>query len=182
MVVALVVIAMILAGCQDAARFRTDSDEVYKGRVFGERDESCDYDCSFIRRSFSENTVLTMTYNPLSADLVAGRISTTSESCGPSLDNVELIEIAPLAHDQLSLLEFPGRSRVRNYIYAARPQSGPMAGRDPMVFVSLMQDGGIEVRIIVGSGANGCDPDDCATLSSGECDYFGVFSMKRESL
>ena len=90
--------------------------------------------------------------------------------------------IEPLLHDQLSLLEIPGGARAKNFIFAMSPVSGPLAGRDVMAFVSLLRSERIEVRIIAGSGQNACDPDDCAQIEAGGCDYFGVFSLRREDM
>ena len=88
----------------------------------------------------------------------------------------------PLAHDQLGLYEFPGGGRVRNYMFVARPDAGPLSGRDVMVFVSLLRGGNIEVRLVAGPGLEMCDPSDCAEIDAGGCDYFGVFGLHRESL
>jgi hypothetical protein len=41
---------------------------------------------------------------------------------------------------------------VRNFIYASRPTAGPLAGRDAMVFISLIDDDTLEARVIVGNG------------------------------
>jgi hypothetical protein len=51
-----------------------------------------------------------------------------------------------------------------------------------MVFLSLIRGGDIEVRVIAGPGLVICDPADCAAIDSGQCDYFGVFTLHRESL
>ena len=63
--------------------------------------------------------------------------------------------------------EIPSGERLRNYIFVLRPTEGPLAGREPMAFVSLMGDGTIEVRILAGGGRG---PDD----------YFGFFRLARE--
>ncbi len=78
--------------------------------------------------------------------------------------------------------QFPGGGRIRNYMFVARPDSGPLAGRDAMVFLSLLRGGNVEVRLIAGPGLDICDPGDCATIDAGECDYFGVFGLSREPL
>lgn len=129
----------VLAGCQGIPNFASDVDEVYRGRVLGAADSNCPGECSFIRRTFPESTIMEMTFDPEAASVVVGTISTTDELCGPSLQDVELVRIAPLSHDQLGLYEFPGDTRVRNYIYAAKPSSGPMMDRDLVVFVSLIR-------------------------------------------
>ena len=160
-----------------------DDDEVYRGDVFGSTDGSCgEADCSFIRRGFSSTAVLEMAFDPDLAASEPGTISILNESCSAPFTNIALAPITPLVHDQLGLYEFPGGARVRNYIFAARPEDGPLANRDAMVFVSLVRGGKIEVRIIVGAGMDACDPSDCAAIDAGECDYFGVFELRQEAL
>jgi len=51
-----------------------------------------------------------------------------------------------------------------------------------MVFLSLLRGGNIEVRVVAGPGLVICDPADCGAIDSGQCDYFGVFSLRRELL
>ncbi len=80
---------------------------------------------------------------------------------------VPLEPIVPLSHDVLGQYEIPSGERLRNYIFVTRPSSGPLAGRQPMVFVSLMGDGSVEVRIVSGGGS---DPSD----------YFGLFRVTRQ--
>jgi hypothetical protein len=67
-------------------------------------------------------------------------------------------------------------------MFVARPEEGPLAGRDAMVFLSLIRGGDIEVRVVAGPGLVICDPEDCAAINSGQCDYFGVFALHREQL
>jgi hypothetical protein len=64
-------------------------------------------------------------------------------------------------------------------MFVARPDAGPLAGRDAMVFVSLLRGGDIEVRVLAGPGL---DPADCDVINAGQCDYFGVFGLHREQL
>jgi hypothetical protein len=103
----------------------------------------------FILRGFPEGTVLTL--EDLSPPPTEGPPGFLTTSPYVAFDRTPLEVIVPLEHDQLSLYEFPG-GRVRNYIFAARPTAGPIAGRDATVFVSLMEDERVEVRVLVGSG------------------------------
>ena len=172
-------------GCDTLGEFATGEGEVYRGEVAGVYDpESCpdEIDCSFIRRGFPSGVTLELTFDPAQQYENPGTISTSGESCGSTFSDTPLLPIPPLAHDQLGLYEFPGSGRIRNYMFIVRPESGPLAGRDAMVFLSLIRGGNIEVRVIAGPGLVICDPADCAAIDSGLCDYFGVFALHREQL
>lgn len=172
-------------GCDSLGEFRTGEGEVYRGDIAGVNDPlNCPdgIDCSFIRRGFPYGVTLDLTFDPERQYDDPGTISTSGESCGPTFVETPLLPIPPLAHDQLGLYEFPGSGRIRNYIFVARPEAGPLAGRDAMVFVSLIRGGSIEVRIVAGPGLVTCDPSDCPTIGSGQCDYFGLFVLHRERL
>jgi len=178
-------ILIVLWGCDTLGEFRTDEGEVYRGEIAGVNDPlNCPdgIDCSFIRRGFASSVTLDLTFDPDRQYDEPGSISTSGEDCGPTFTETALLPIAPLAHDQLGLYDFPGGGRVRNFMYVARPESGALAGRDAMVFISLIRGGNIEVRVIAGPGSIICDPADCAELDSGQCDYFGVFILQREQL
>lgn len=176
-------ILIVLWGCDTLGEFSTDEGEVYRGEIAGVNDPlNCPdgIDCSFIRRGFASGVTLDLTFDPDRQYDEPGSISTSGEDCGPTFTGTALLPIAPLAHDQLGLYDFPGGGRVRNFMYVARPESGPLAGRDAMAFISLIRGGNIEVRVIAGPGSIICDPADCAELDSGQCDYFGVFILQRE--
>lgn len=150
-------IALAIAGCNDLSGFATEPGEVYRGLVVGVREPAV------LRRGFLPSTELTMSFDPGLATSLGDPPGTLTTSDG-TLTNVALEPIVPLSHDALSEYEIPLGSRVRNYIFVMRPEEGPLAGREPMAFVSLMSDGMIEVRIIAGGGrADG--------------DYFGLFRL-----
>ncbi len=172
-------------GCDSLSEFSTGDGKIYTGSIAGVNDPTnCPggIDCSFIRRGFPYGTTLDLRFDPFSVSDNPGTISTRDENCGATFDNTPLLPIPPLAHDELGLYEFPGGGRLRNYMFVARPETGPLAGRDAMVFLSLIRGGSIEVRVVAGPGLVICDPSDCATLDAGECDFFGFFSLGREQL
>ena len=172
-------------GCDTLGEFSTGEGDVYRGEIAGIDDpDNCpeNIDCSFIRRGFPYGVTLDLTFDPNQQYEDPGTISTSGEDCGATFTDTPLLPIPPLAHDQLGLYEFPGGGRIRNYMFVARPETGPLAGRDAMVFLSLIRGGKIEVRIVAGPGLEICDPADCAAIDSGQCDYFGVFSLHREAL
>jgi hypothetical protein len=89
-----------------------------------------------------------------------------------------LSPIRGLAHDALSQYTFPGGGRVRNYIFGARFESsvlGSPVARHAMVFVSLMEKGDVEVRVIAPSVLAA---DGKTELLS---DLFGVFVLERRA-
>jgi hypothetical protein len=172
-------------GCDTLGEFSTGESEVYRGEIAGVNDPlNCPdgIDCSFIRRGFPSGVTLDLTFDPEQQYENPGTISTSGEDCGPTFVDTPLLPIPPLAHDQLGLYEFPGGGRIRNYMFIARPDAGPLAGRDAMVFLSLLRGGNIEVRVIAGPGLVICDPADCGAIDAGQCDYFGVFGLYREPL
>ena len=173
------------ASCDQVGEFNTDSNQIYIGEVVGVNDpDNCPngIDCSFIRRGFPAETTLEMTFDTDSLFNDPGLLTTLGEPCGPTFDLTPLLPIPPLAFDQLGLYEFPGGGRIKNYMFVARPETGALAGRDAMVFVSLIRGGTIEVRIIAGPGQEICDPTDCALLLDGQCDFYGYFDLQRENL
>lgn len=149
-----------LAGCDDLSGYATGPGEVYRGLVVGVEDPPV------LRRGFAASTELTMTFDPTRATSLSdppGRLSTSDGS----LTDVALEPIVPLTHDALSEYEIPIGARARNYLFVTHPADGPLAGREPFVFVSLMSDGSIEVRVIAGGGGGGDD-------------WFGFFRVARQ--
>lgn len=147
-------------GCNGLEVFATAPGEVYRGSVVGLVDPSP------VRRGFAAETTLEMTFDPEridSFDEPPGMLTTSDGA----LTEVALEPIVPLFHDVLSEYEIPAGDRVRNYIFVAHPTEGPLAGREPMVFLSLMGDGTIEARIVAGGGRR----DD---------DFYGLFRLRRE--
>ena len=119
----------------------------------------------FVLRGFPPGTVLRIDgFDPPPTPSVAGTLTTTGYDAFTSTP-LEVIE--PLEHDELSLYELPGNGRLRNYLFAARPTAGPLAGRDAMVFISLIDDGSLEARVLVGNG------DETAG------GHFGLFRLRR---
>jgi hypothetical protein len=178
-------VTIAVLACDGLGEFSTGEGEVYRGEIAGVYDPvNCPngIDCSFIRRGFPSGVTLDLTFHPEQQYDDPGSISTSGEHCGPTFTDTPLLPIPPLAHDELGLYEFPGGGRIRSYMFVARPDSGPLAGRDAMVFLSLIRGGAIEVRVLAGPGLVVCDPADCAAIDSGQCDYFGVFALERDQL
>ncbi|MFT5358881.1 MAG: hypothetical protein ACI9KE_006122 [Polyangiales bacterium] len=168
---------LMLLACSGLGEFATAEDEIYRGTVLGREDPS------FIRRGFPVGLELELSFDPGKSATLPGTITSNDDSiCGQFFQNDALLPITPMAHDALSLFEFPG-ARLQNYIFAVRPTDGPMQNRDIMAFLSLKDDGSIEVRLIAGSGGGirDCMPTDCEAFARGECDVFGVFPAEKET-
>lgn len=158
----LVALAVLLgAACSDLDSYEGD----YSGPVVGAEGES------FIRRGFPAGAVLSIEgFDPPPSDGAIGTVRAREQGeTGEMLFTAQLERIAPLSHDQLSQYDFPGGSRLRNYIFVVRPTegTGPLVGREAFVFVSLMEDEVLEVRVISG---NGDQPGD----------HFGLFILERQ--
>lgn len=159
-VIALLALVALL-GCDDLGAYATGEGEVYRGSVVSVEDPAV------LRRGFAAGAVLEMTFDPRRATDLNPAPGILSTSDG-ALDEVPLEPIAPLSHDVLGEYEIPSGERLRNYIFVIRPTEGPLAGREPMVFVSLMGDGAIEVRVIAGGGG-------------APGDHFGLFRLTRQA-
>ena len=187
---------LCLAGlaCDDLDEFRTDGDDVFIGDVIGS-DPEPDIP-SFIRRGFESRTRMELTFDPevaarafsahsdddeVCANIKApGTISTfvcDSGACTRSEGEArEFVQAAlepncSLAHDALSQYDFPGGGRVRNYILGARFTTDTTR-RHAMVFISLMENGRVEVRVIAPSVLDDADEETHSAL-------FGVFVLER---
>jgi len=133
-------VSLALWGCNDLR----DYDGRWQGTVVG------DSTLDFILRGFPEGTELEIRdFAPHPDDSPPGFLTTQGYD---AFADTPLERISPLENDLLSQYDFPGQGRVRNYIFATRPTTGPVAGRDAMVFISLIDDDTLETRVIVGSG------------------------------
>lgn len=129
-----------VAGCTELASY----DGQWQGTVVG------DTMPVFILRGFPVGTGLVL--EDFQAPPVEGPPGYLTTIDYDAFAHTPLEVIAPLEHDELSRYELPGSGRLKSYIFAARPTAGPIAGRDAMVFMSLMEGDKIEMRIVVGNG------------------------------
>lgn len=162
--------AVLLLGCHDLDEFAS-GDGVFRGEIIGS-------DGDVFRQGFPPHTVLELSFEPELAEgrqgpgVSPGRVTThvcapsatecEQRSDGPIVD-AELQPFDALQHDVLGDYDFPGPGRVRNYILSVRT----VAGDDAMVFVSLMEAGGIELRVMAAAPEPDGEP------------FFGVFPLKR---
>ena len=188
-----VIAAGLALGCDELDEFRTGPDEIFHGQVIG---GEMDGGASFVRSGFEPRTEMELTFDPELASArdpdgelhSAGAIHTyecppESDLCAESrrepghFDHARLEPIPELASDALSQYDFPGGGRLRNYMFGARfrtPGETSPSLRDAMVFISLMENGRIEVRVIAQSAV---DADGVAV----EPALFGVFALERRA-
>jgi len=182
-------------GCEDLDEFRTPPGKMFAGTVVGggAMDPDAGIEGSFIRRGFPVGTQLLMTFDPTPPAPPPGMlpqigtITTTDpdpmdSSIGRTFDSTPLERIAPLQHDLLSEYDFPGGGRLRNYIFVAHGAAGGCLGvREAMVFVSLLDEGNIEVRVVAGSGGDFFEGCNSVTTPGNpgrnNVDYYGLFTL-----
>lgn len=189
--VAVALACVQLAGCNDLDEFQTGTESLFSGEVIGS-DSERDMD-SFIRTGFASHTRMQLTFNPYASGAtegpaLPGRVHTfvcpseqpdcTAEQgeVGP-FDHARLQTIESLAHDSLAEYTFPGGGRLRNYIYNVPFQSeleGELLQRNAMLFISLMDNGKIEVRAIAPSVPGTGGGEDLMPA------LFGVFVLKQQ--
>jgi len=195
----LLLLSACLFACEDLREFQTTGDAVYRGEVIGS-DAAADVE-SFIRKGFPSHTVLELSFDPSSTDVVeprdgtvraadrtaAGSVNTyvcpqgaaqcpaADRTPGPFV-NAPLVTIDALTHDPLSQYTFPGGGRLRNYIFGVRfvsESAEHRTGRDAMLFISLMENHQVELRAMAPAVLDG----------DGEGErwpaLFGVFVLQR---
>ncbi len=181
-----------VAGCDPIDDFRTAPGEVFYGDVIG---SDHDGGVSFIRSGFPARTQMELVFDVEHAssrvdpDGAAGGLRTfvckrDRDPCPAGdrepgqFDGSPLLRLPNLTHDALSQYDFPGGGRLRNYMFGVRfapTAESSVPTRDGMVFLSLMENGKIEVRVIAQSllGPDGAEV---------EPPLFGVFSLDRRPL
>jgi len=144
-------------GCRNISRFSTTGGGHYEGQVVSG---------SFVRSNVNEGTRMCLT---LDTDHLQTTPGTISSSDG-RFSATPLRQIPQIWHDPLSTFSF-GEGRERNLLYMAAPQVGD-AGGDPSdisVFLSLMDSGDMEVRLVRGAPTS--------LNSTNATNIFGVFTL-----
>ena len=156
-----------VSACRDnITRFSTKNDHYVGEIVKG----------SFVRNGMTDATKICLTFDGDHVQDGPGVITTNDGRFRAT----PLRPIPQLFHDPLSTLEF-GSGRVQNLVYVATPNAvgdaGPEDLQDVMVFVSLMETGAVEVRLVRGApqgdaGVGAITPKAAAPL-------FGVFALEK---
>jgi hypothetical protein len=173
----------LLLGCDDLKDFRG----TYNGQIIGGE---------FVRSCFRADTKLMLRFDPNLAVVredVANALPNTISTLDIASDeqvftDTVLEPLHNLPQDPLSELDFPGPQRLRNYMLLARPQTGPLAGRDALVVISLLASESVEVRVIArpADGVTSC-PADLEPQDGGAPveppmaprEYFGLWRMRQ---
>ncbi len=155
-------------GCRDVTRFSTHGDH-YEGDVVKG---------SFVRAGIADDARMCVTLDAEHLQDTPGVLSTSDGR----FKATPLRPIPQLWHDPLSRLTF-GEGRVQNLVYVATPVAPVGDTQDIMVVMSLMQEGGVEVRLVRGApaadaGAPAAPPDAGAAPAQAP-PMFGVFTLDR---
>jgi hypothetical protein len=164
--------ALAITACRDISGFSTHGDR-YQGAVI---------DGDFVRAGVDAGTMLCLTLDTDHLEDGPGNLWTSDGRFAMAA----LRPIPQLWHDPLSTLSF-GEGRLRNLVYVVGA-TAPFAdgdGDDVFVVISLMQSGGVEVRLLRGapgsSGAATPDASDGGASGSSQIDnVFAVFTLSRQ--
>ena len=169
---ALLAIALSSSGCKSVSRFSSKNGDHYEGDVVKG---------SFVRAGVGDDAKMCLL---LDAGHLQDAPGTFSTSDGRFKD-AQLRPIPQIWHDPLSTMTF-GEGRTQNLVYVASPSatiasaadaaaSSPGDAQDVMVFLSLMDDGSLEVRLVRGAPAS----DAGAPMPEVASPMFGVFTLDR---
>jgi hypothetical protein len=148
------------AACRDVSRYSTKGDH-YEGDVVKG---------SFVRSGVADDAKMCLV---LDADHLQDAPGNISSSDG-RFRATPLRPIPQIWHDPLSTLSF-GDGRRQNLVYAATPLADGGDSQDVMVFLSLMTEGGVEIRIVRSAPAT----DAGTTAVGASAPLFGVFTLDR---
>ncbi len=129
---------------------------------------------SFVRAGLGPDVRMCMTFDAERMQDAPGRLTTSDGRFRAT----PLRPIPQLWHDALSTLEF-GDGRSQNLVYAAATETGDggaSMGEDVFVVVSLMQSGGVEVRLLRGAPSS---PSRAETTTKEP--LFAVFSLRKQA-
>lgn len=166
-VIALGALLASASGCRDVSRYSNRGDH-YEGDVVKG---------SFVRAGIPGDAKMCVT---LDAEHLQDNPGTLTTSDGRFRDT-PLRPIPQIWHDPLSTMSF-GDGRRQNLVYVATPSSTAGDTADVMVFVSLMEVGGLEVRVVRGAPAADAGlapPDAGAQAAALSPPMFGIFTLDR---
>lgn len=146
-----------LVACRDVSRYSTHPGDHYEGDVV---------EGSFVRSGIDDNSHMCLT---LDADHLQDTPGAITSSDGRFRDT-PLRPIPQIWHDPLSTLSF-GDGRRQNLVYMATPSADSGDTSDITVVLSLMAEGGVEIRLLRGA------PSDAGTSTT---PVFGVFTLERK--
>jgi hypothetical protein len=157
-----VLLGLLLVACRDVSRYSTHGDH-YEGTVVSG---------SFVRNGIVDLTKMCVS---LDADHLQDTPGFITTGDGRFRDT-PLRPIPQIWHDPLSTLSF-GEGRRQNLVYMATPLVDSGDTQDIMVVLSLMSQGGIEVRLLRGAP----QIDSGTPASDNATPIFGVFTLDRQA-
>ncbi len=148
-------------GCRDVSRF-SSNDGHYEGSVVAG---------SFVRAGVDDGVLYCMTLDTNHLQDGPGELSSNDGRFA----HTALRPIPQVWHDPLSTMSF-GDGRVQNLLYAVRPIEDAGTTSDVLAIVSLMQSGGIELRLLRGAplAAPGSD------AGASDANLFAVAALERK--
>ena len=163
-----VVIGTLLAtavGCREVSRYSNRGDH-YEGDVVKG---------SFVRAGIAEDARMCVT---LDAEHLQDQPGTFTTSDG-RFRNTTLRPIPQIWHDPLSTMAF-GDGRKQNLVYVATPVAPAGDTGDVTVILSLMDEGGLEIRVMRGAPQASPAPDDGGVVAVLQTPpMFGIFTLER---
>jgi hypothetical protein len=154
-------------GCKSVSRFSSRNGDHFEGDVVKG---------NFVRAGVADDAKMCLVLDAAHLQDAPGTFSTSE---GRFRDAV-LRPIPQVWHDPLSTMSF-GEGRSQNLVYVASPtgtptpSSAPGDAQDVMVFLSLMDEGGLEVRLVRGAPV----ADSGTPLPAAAPPMFGVFTLDR---
>ncbi len=144
----------MLLSCKDVSSYSTGADH-YEGAIVP---------AGFVRAGIDADVRICLTLDTDHLEASPGVIT----SSDGRFSATKLRPIPQVFHDSISTLSF-GEGRTRNLMYVATERQG-----DVMVVVSLMQGGGVEVRLVRGAPGETTDAGIVPTPN-----MFAVFELSR---
>jgi len=154
-------------GCKSTKRFSSKAGDHYEGNVVKG---------NFVRTGVSEDIKMCAIIDADHFQDTPGFISTSDGR----FRQAALRPIPQIWHDPLSTLSF-GDGRVQNMVFMATPEPGDAAAavsdaQDVLVVMSLMEEGGLEVRLVRGAPQS----DSGVPVPPQAAPVFGVFTLDRQ--
>jgi hypothetical protein len=157
---ALAISALTGLGCRDTSRFSTNDGDRFEGSVVAG---------SFVRSGVEDDARMCLSLDGDQLQVAPGAITTSDGR----FQSTPLRPIPQVWHDPLSTLSF-GEGRTKNLLYVATPASDGGTEADVMIVLSLMQSGGVEVRMLRGA------PSGVVTATEAPTNLFAIFTLRRE--
>jgi hypothetical protein len=167
LVVAMAAVLATSIGCKAVSRFSSKDGDHFEGDVVKG---------SFVRAGVADDAKMCLLLDAAHLQDAPGTFSTSDGR----FKNAPLRPIPQIWHDPLSTMTF-GEGRSQNLVYVASPSpvadGGATSGdaQDVMVFLSLMDQGGLEVRLLRGAPV----ADSGTSMPAVASPMFGVFTLDR---